>query len=297
VTTIPRWSKAAAFAGLALFLAMPHAATAQATSPAAALDPVIDALEALHPAADNSFSVTNVTLKRDAATFTLANGQVWPLEAIGGRVIGVVWRGNGRMHYDAPNPVEQERLRKRLEVPKIDTAITALALLFTDGTLEELRQGSAPVATAAPPGDVSDFVTRFRDLLRSDQSKTWDASFLEPVLNGRSSDMFYALIRRGQGDNLAFEIDPDEPEPETLSLRHGQLHDDDWLEVVNQFARTDRPTPARDTRRRQVTVDRYLMDVSMPLQFDGSVGFSARVASVAATRTAMVCARSCTAIA
>jgi hypothetical protein len=62
----------------------------------------------------------------------------------------------------------------------------------------------------------------------------------------------------------------------SLSIRHGQLHDDDWLEVVNQFARTDRPTPARDTRRRQVTVDRYLMDVSMPLQFDGSVGFSAR---------------------
>lgn len=249
---------------------------AQVSAPAAAVDPVIDALEGLHPNADGSFRVSNLTLKRDAATFTLTTGQVWPLDPIGGRVIGVVWRGTGRMKYDAPNPVEIERLQTRLSVPRVDTAITALVLLFTDSTLTELRRGSTPAETAAPPGVVSGLVTRFRDLLRSKTTKTWDVSFLEPVLNGRTTDMFYALVRRSQGDDLVFEIEPDDPEPVSLSLRHGQTSDDDWLEVVTQFARTDRPTPARDTRRRQVSVDRYLMDVTMPAQFDGSVGFSAR---------------------
>lgn len=265
-----------AAATVALFLFPSSSLVAQAGAPAATLDPVIEALEELHPNADGSFRVNNVTLTRDAATFTLTNGQAWLIDPTGDRVIGVVWRGTGRMKYEAPNPVELERLQQKLGVPRIDTTITALVLLFTDGTLAELRRGSTPAETADPPGEVSGLVTRFRDLLRTKTTKTWDPSFFEPVINGRTSDMFYALVRRSQGADLAFEIEPDDPEPVSLSLRHGQTTDDDWLEVVNQFARTDRPTPARDTRRRQVTVDRYVMDVTMPAQFDGSVGFSAR---------------------
>ncbi|HET7043132.1 MAG TPA: M1 family aminopeptidase, partial [Gemmatimonadales bacterium] len=48
--------------------------------------------------------------------------------------------------------------------------------------------------------------------------------------------------------------------------------DPEW---ISQLAWTDRPPPPRGQLRRQVNVDRYVMDVSMPQSLDGGVAFSA----------------------
>ena len=112
MTTIPRWSRAAAFAAFAL---LPAPLLAQRHyPPAEAIAPVIAELEAMRPMEDSSFQVHNLFLTRDAATISLGNGRIWPLTQVNGRVIGAIYQGHGRLNFKAPNPVEQERLRHYL---------------------------------------------------------------------------------------------------------------------------------------------------------------------------------------
>ena len=266
-----RGSAAFLIAGL-----LPSLLSAQTSAGAApAIAPVIAELEAMHPMDDSSFPVRNYLITHDVSTITLGNGRMWPLSKVNGRVIGAVFQGSGRIHFTAPDPVERERLHHYLGVDEVDDSIASVVFLFTDGTLDGLyRIGVSPTRVEAP-GPVKEQLARARDYLKTYKDRTWDAGFLEPVLNGRDNGMFFALIQRVHGEELILEIDPDDPEPIHLGVHSQAPGADVDPEWVTQFAWTDRDPPPRDARRRQVSVDRYVMDVSMPQTFDGGVSFSA----------------------
>ncbi len=270
--TLPRSFRAAALAA-SLALAAPLAA--QGTYPIApAIEPVLEALDHLRPLAESAFTVRNVTLTRESATFTLTDGQVWPLTQVNGRTIGAVWRGTGRMLFVVPHAVERERMKHYLGTEALDAPIKELVLFFTDGTLAELRQGAGG-ATGGAPGEVSERISRGRDYLKTYKDRTWDPSFVEPVLNGRQNGYFFALVDRRQGEELVFQLDPEAAEAVSLSVKSQAPGADVDPETVAQFAAPSRPTPARDARRRQVEVERYVIDVNMPQSADGGVSFSA----------------------
>jgi peptidase M1-like protein len=274
VPTLPRVFRVAALAA-ALILPLPLAA--QASFPVApAIEPVIEELNRLRPIAESGFSVRNVTLIRESGTFTLTDGQVWPLTAVNGRTVGAVWRGNGRMQFVVPTPVERERMRHFLDTETLDATIKELVLFFTDGTLAELRRG-ATAATGSGPGDASDRIARARDYLKTYKDRTWEPSFVEPVLNGRVNGYFFALVDRDRGEEVVFQLDPEAAEAVSLSVKSRAMGADVDPEPVAQFAAPSRPAPARDARRRQVEVERYVMDVNMPQSSDGGVSFSATV--------------------
>jgi hypothetical protein len=271
VTTILRWSKAAAFAALALL--PPPLAAQQHYAAATAVAPVIAELEAMRPMEDSSFQIHSFFLARDAATISLGNGRIWPLTRVNGRVIGAIYQGTGRLTFKAPNPVERERLHHYLGADSLDDAITSVTFLFTDGTLDEIYRLGITAEHAEASGPLRNNLSRARDYLKVYQDKTWNADFLEPVLNGRENGMFFALIQREHGEELILQIDPDDPEPVSLSLHSQWPGGDVDPEVITQFAWSDRPAPPPDTRRREVGVEKYVLDINMPQQLDGGVAF------------------------
>jgi hypothetical protein len=272
VTTILRRSKAAAFAALAL---LPASVAAQQHYPAAAaIEPVLAELDQMRPMEDSSFRIHNYFLTRDAANISLGNGRIWPLTKVNGRVIGAIYEGTGHLHFTAPNPVERERLKHFLGTEVVDEDITSITFLFTDGTLDEIfRLGVSPEHAEAPRPLLIN-LSRARDYLKTYKDRTWDAGFLEPVLNGRDNGMFFALIQPVKGEELILQLDPDDPEPVSLSLHSQSRGSDVDPEVITQFAWTDRPPPPRDALRRQVNVSKYILDVRMPQQLDGGVSFA-----------------------
>ena len=270
--TIPRWSTAAAFAAFVLLPSMLHGQHHYA--PAAAIAPVIAELEAMRPVEDSSFKIHSFFLTRDAATISLSNGRIWPLTKVNGRVIGAIYQGTGRLTFTAPNPVERERMQHYLGKESLDEAITSVTFLFTDGTLDEIYRLGTSAEPAEAPGPLLNNLSRARDYLKVYFDKTWDAGFLEPVLNGRENGMFFALIQREHGEELILQIDPDDAEPVSLALHSQAPGGDVDPEVITQFAWTDRPAPPRDARRRQVSVEKYVLNVNMPQQLDGGVSFA-----------------------
>lgn len=274
VTTIPRWSWAAAFATSAL---LPSSLLAQHQyQPAAAFAPVIAELEAMRPVEDSSFKVHNFIISRDAATLTLSEGRMWPLTAVNGRTIGAVYQGTGRISYVPPTAVEMERVHEYLEVDTVDSDIKTVVLLFTDGTLDALYRLGVSPERADAPGPLKEQLGRARDYLKTYKDRTWAPAFLEPVLNGRDNGMFFALVERRKGEELIVQVDPDDPEPVTLSVHSRVRGSDVDPEIVASYHWTDRPAPPADARRREVSVSKYVLDANMPQQLDGGVSFSAK---------------------
>ncbi|HVX89347.1 MAG TPA: M1 family aminopeptidase, partial [Gemmatimonadales bacterium] len=272
--TNPSWFGAAAC--VALLAAVPRLSAQSKFPAAAAMGPVVEALDHLQPVDDSSFRVRNFVIQRDVAVLTLGDGRMWPLSTVNGRIIGAVFQGTGRIRYVAPDPIERERVNEYLGVDTVDSEIKRVVLLFTDGTLDAIYSTGFSPERVAAPGPIKEQLARARDYLKTYKDRTWDAGFLEPVLNGRDNGMFFALIERTQGEELVVQIDPDDPEPVSLQVKSRAPGSDVDPEVVSQSRWTDRDPPPRDARRRQVSVARYTLDVNMPQQLDGGVSFSAK---------------------
>ncbi len=265
---------AAATVALIAVTAPLRAQTRFAAAPA--MGPVLEALAQLRPIDDSSFKVRNFIIARDAATLTLSEGRMWPLTTVNGRTIGAVYQGTGRILYIPPTGVEMERVNEYLGVDTVDTPITRAVLLFTDGTLDAIYSAGVSPERVEAPGPLTELLARARDYLKTYKDRTWAPQFLEPVLNGRDNGMFFALVERQQGEELIVQVDPDDPEPVTLSVHSRTRGSDVDPEVVASYRWTDRPAPPADTRRREVTVAKYVLDVMMPQQLDGGVSFSAK---------------------
>ena len=82
-------------------------ARAAAAAPAAAVhassyDSVFDSLLQALPVAEQVATVTNLTIQRDAARFSLQSGKLYLLTPVGGRTVAAVFRGKGIFSFAPP---------------------------------------------------------------------------------------------------------------------------------------------------------------------------------------------------
>src|ERR1035438_4963072 len=66
-------------------------------------------LRSLSPSGD-VIAVNNLVLRRDAATFTLRQGNVAFYTAVNGKVTGAVFKGEGHLHITPPTAEERHNL-------------------------------------------------------------------------------------------------------------------------------------------------------------------------------------------
>ncbi|MEO7986879.1 MAG: M1 family aminopeptidase, partial [Gemmatimonadales bacterium] len=220
--------------------------------------------------------VTNLILTRDVARFTLKSGKMYLLTPVGGRTVAAVFRGEGVLSFSPPGAIEQNRLARFEQTKSLEAPFTDLVLLFADTTLVELQR-SLTFAPRQIPGEVRARARESLEYLSDDDSRTVDPDLMSAFLNGDTTDLFYAHIRRSGGEPLMFMIDPDEFE--SVSLLH-KVSARGWGkqgEVVCQFPARGRvrTTLITGERTRQAGVQRYAIEVSLPPTGIGELGFSA----------------------
>lgn len=110
-------------------------------------------------------SVNNLVLKRDAATFTLKNGEIYFMSPVEGHTIGAVFIGDGEMTLTPPTEIEKKSLAVFTNEPSLTEQFTQLVLRFTDKTFEEIK--GSPNATIHTGGAQA---SRARDLYREKES-------------------------------------------------------------------------------------------------------------------------------
>jgi hypothetical protein len=231
---------------------------------------------ALAAAPDGVADVKDLVIERDVARFTLKSGKLYLLTPIGGRTIGVLFRGSGIFSFAPTSTIEQDRLARYEKKTSLEAPFTEVLLLFADTTLAELRAGRTFRAEHAP-SEVRDRVREGLKFLSDEDSKSFDPDLMGALLNGETTDLFYAHIRRQDGDPLMFMLNPHEVEAVSLSSKaSGRGYSRD-REVLAQFPRAGAPRDAQLTGERidAAEIRRYVMNIDLPATGIGEIGFAA----------------------
>jgi hypothetical protein len=229
---------------------------------------------ALSATPDGVADVSNLVLQRDLARFTLKSGKLYLLTPIGGRTVGAVFRGSGVFSFAPSSPIEQHRLARYENKTALEAPFTDLLLLFADTTMTELR--GLTFRAEAAPGEVRDRVRDGLKYLSDEDSKTLDPDLMGALLNGDTTDLFYAHIRRQGADPLMFTLNPHEVEAVSLSGKATRWWSED-REVLSQFPRLGRSRDAQLTGERTdpAEIRRYVMVVDLPQSGIGEIAFAA----------------------
>ena len=250
------------------------ALAAQAIPVAPAYETRFAEVMALGPVHDGVADVSNLVLQRDLARFTLKSGKLYLLSPIGGRTVGAVFRGSGVFSFAPASRIEQHRLARYENKTALESPFTDLLLLFADTTMAELRGLTFRAEQA--PGDVRERVRDGLKYLSDEESKTFDPDLMGTLLNGDTTDLFYAHIRRQGAEPLMFTLNPHEVEAVSLSGKASRWWAED-REVLSQFPRLGRPRDAQLTGERidPAEIRRYVMTVDLPQSGIGEIAFAA----------------------
>ncbi len=213
-------------------------------------------------------TVADLTLRRDAASFTLASGTLRLCTPVAGRACAAVFVGSGRYTFTPSTQVEREHLARFYKKESMEGTFTTLFLLFADSTAQELRRS----LTFGPGGASQEFDNAVRKAIGfvyDEQCACYDDEFARAFLNGEGNDLFYAHIGES-GATKFFEINPYEYE-EVRFMREGQLRASTFREVVSRFPRrgVDDVAAAAEVKDR-IAIDRYLIDATIADDLESS---------------------------
>jgi hypothetical protein len=171
-------------------------------------DPNYRGLRDAKPA--ETYTVSNLTLKRDVATIKLISGRVSFLPPALGRVVIGVFVGEGEFTLEPYLFIERNHLKLRTEKETVNEPFSRLALAFTDNTWQEIKSQSQPAGAEADSqaqDTLRDLQNRLRDRLRGG-GENLEAELLADLYNPKLAGAFNAFIFGKRWNDLRFHVRP-----------------------------------------------------------------------------------------
>jgi hypothetical protein len=201
---MPSLSRVLQFALTIVFFA---ARVAGQTAPSAPnSDPTYQQLRSIELGSE-AVSVTDFTLKRDAATFHLHSGNVCFVSAVQGKVTGAVFVGDGNMVLDPPLGIERGTLKLLTKENEFSEKFSQLVMRFTDDTYSEIKKAGGVATGSCDAGLLRDTQNTLHHNLAL--RFNLDARILQDVSATTPGGLFVAFIH-GQRYNSkeVYAIDP-----------------------------------------------------------------------------------------
>ena len=107
-------------------------------------------------------SGTDLTLKRDAATFHLHSGTICFVSPVQGKVTGAVFVGEGLVILDPPLAVERSTLKLLTREDEFAEHFNKLILRFTDGSYDEIKKSGTAAKGGCDAGPLRDTQSAMR---------------------------------------------------------------------------------------------------------------------------------------
>lgn len=177
-----------------------------------------------------TYTVTNLTLKRDVGTFILKTGRISFLPPVLGRVVIGVFVGEGEFTLEPYLFLERSQLKLITEKETVSEAFSQLVLTFSDETYEEIKkQIQAGGGEDAKLKEVwKDFQSRVRRnteqprslaeyFLTGENAENVEAELLASLYNPKRAPMFNAYIFGRKHKDLRFFMRPQGALPQLLS--------------------------------------------------------------------------------
>ena len=226
-------------------------------------DPVYQSLRQLGKGDDfagNYAVVNNLTLKRDAARFTLKSGELYFITPIEDKVTAAVFIGDGELSLTPPTDVEKRSISIFTGEGGITEQFSKLVLRFTDKTFEEIK--SSPNATMKTGGPAASQARGAyhdnQELLRKRLRDNRELRTLYDIYNRAGEGFFTAFIDGKRFNKLVYILEPlgvPNATPEEVALlSYGETDGGIWV----AFHREDEykkgtATSAEDNRLIDIT--------------------------------------------
>ena len=152
-------------------------------------------------------TVSNLTLKRDAAVFTFVSGAFTLYGEVNGKLTGAVFQGDGTLKLVPPTAEEKRSLSLLTKMPEIEESFQTAVFRFTDDTAAEIRQASMGKAAGSPSSISAG--QRLEEALQTKIHQNMDIRLLEDVLSPSTGGFFLASIDgKKYSSKLLFTLDP-----------------------------------------------------------------------------------------
>lgn len=188
-------------------------------------------------AVSETFTVSNLTLKRDVGVITLRSGSISFLPPVLGRVAVGVFVGEGEFNLTPAFWIEQDYLKFVTQKETVNEVFTRATFVFSDDTYQEIKkQGQAASADSRVADALHDFQKRARhntdrprsmieSLLTGEDVENVEAELLNGLYNPKRAPFFNAYISGKKYNDLRFHVRPDGvmpqlPAPEEVALIH-----------------------------------------------------------------------------
>jgi hypothetical protein len=183
-----------------------------------AVDPIYSALRALGLSGQRA-SVQNLVLKRESATITFEQGQIFPLREVEGKVTGAVFIGKGQFQITPRSRVEQFHLSHLTGMPFFTDSFERMVLRFTDETFDEFR-AAGQFAEGTEDKSAANLLQDQRKLFKKEknysspnvavylQNRNIDARLLLDFYRPADQGFFLATFKGRQYGELLFGVDP-----------------------------------------------------------------------------------------
>lgn len=145
--------------------------------------------------------VSNITIKRDVASFELLEGKIYFFSPTQGKTIYALFQGEGIFYYTPPTEVERKQLYRFAETEYSATKFENLFLFFTDTTYSEVSSQinlSKEVYTDGLRHDILSSI----DFISEDDH--FDPYLLRACIDDSSSIFYSHIVDR----EIFFEINP-----------------------------------------------------------------------------------------
>lgn len=213
-------------------------------------------------------TVNNLTLQRDAATFTLRSGEIYFLTPVQGRIVGAVFIGDGTVSLTPPVEVEKKSLAVFTNAPKLEEQFSYLVLRFTDQTYEELKKTAGVQMNSNGPQ-----AARARELYH-DKASLLRKTLRYNIITRTLADLyapprpgyFLAFIGGKRFGKLVYQVDPmgiPDVSPEQVALiSYGESDGGIWT-AFHLAGEYQRGTATSNRDRRTFDLIRHQIDAGI----------------------------------
>jgi hypothetical protein len=226
------------------------------------------AARALPDFAGSYATVNNLVLKKEAATFTLRNGEIYFLTPVLGRYTGAVFIGDGEFSLVPPTENEKNSLKIFTNEPAIKEQFSNLVIHFTDKTFDEIK--AAPGVTMGNNGSQ---ISRARDLFRENQTllrkrlrDNSDLRVLADLYAPERAGFFTAFINGKRFNKLVYLYNPlgiPEVSPEEVLLFSYGEEDGGFWTAFHRLAEYQKGTASSSEDHRLIDITRHEIDGSI----------------------------------
>ena len=200
-------------------------------------------------------SVSNLILKRDAATFLLRSGTVCFVAPVAGKVTGAVFTGEGNFVLDPPSTQERGMLKLLTKENEFSENFNQMVLRFTDSSYDEIKKAGSAAAGGCDAGPLRDSQNATRH--NRELKFNLEARILEDVLSPEPGGLFVAFVhgQRYNGKEL-FTIDPHSSEDQ-VEL---ETYDENKLGTWAGFRLSEH---AKGERQSRIRIDHQQLDTTI----------------------------------